>query len=79
MMAAFAELERDMMRERTMAGLAAARIQGRIGGRPTVMDDDMLAAARARRARGESPTQIAKALGISRLGCVKNSGQGLGG
>ncbi len=66
MMAAFAELERDMIHERTMAGLAAARAQGRTGGRPTVMDPDTLAAAQARAANGESPTQIAKALGISR-------------
>lgn len=66
MMAAFAELERDLNRERTMAGLAAARAQGRVGGRPRVMDPDKLAAARARRANGESPTQIAKALGVSR-------------
>ena len=66
MMAAFAELERDMIHERTMAGLAAAKAQGRNGGRPTVMDADKLAAARARRERGESPTQIARALGVSR-------------
>ena len=72
MMAAFAELERDMLRERTMAGLAAARAQGRTGGRPSVMDDDMLAAARARRAHGESPTQIAKALGISRASVYRH-------
>ena len=32
-----------------MAGLAAAKAQGRTGGRPTVMDADKLAAARARR------------------------------
>jgi DNA invertase Pin-like site-specific DNA recombinase len=49
-----------------MAGLAAARAQGRTGGRPTVMDPDKLAAARARRTRGESVTEIAKALGVSR-------------
>ena len=30
------------------------------------MDADKLAAAKARRKRGESPTQIARALGISR-------------
>ncbi len=66
MMAAFAELERDIIHERTMAGLVAARAQGKVGGRPTVMDADRLAAAKARRARGESPTQIAKALGVSR-------------
>jgi DNA invertase Pin-like site-specific DNA recombinase len=72
MMAAFAELERDMLRERTMAGLAAARAQARTGGRPSVMDGDTLAAARARRARGESPTQIAKALGISRASVYRH-------
>jgi DNA invertase Pin-like site-specific DNA recombinase len=72
MMAAFAELERDMIRERTMAGLAAARAQGRTGGRPTVMDADTLAAAQARRANGESPTQIAKALGVSRASIYRH-------
>lgn len=72
MMAAFAELERDMIHERTMAGLAAARAQGRTGGRPTVMDTDTLAAARARRANGESPTQIAKALGVSRASIYRH-------
>ncbi len=66
MMAAFAELERDIIHERTMAGLAAARAQGRTGGRPTVMNTDKLAAAQARHANGESPTQIAKDLGVSR-------------
>ena len=65
-MTAFGELERSMNHQRTMAGLDAARAQGRVGGRPKAMDDDKLAAARARQARGESPTQIAKALGISR-------------
>ena len=74
MMAAFAELERDIIHERTMAGLAAARAQGKVGGRPTVMDPDKLAAARARRARGESPTQIAKALGISRASVYRHLG-----
>ena len=66
MTTAFAELERDMNHERTMAGLEAARRQGWVGGRPRVMDADTLAAAKARRGAGQSPTQIAKALGISR-------------
>ena len=72
MMAAFAELERDLIHERTMAGLAAARAQGRRGGRPTVMNGDRLAAAQARRASGESPTQIAKALGVSRASVYRH-------
>src|SRR5690625_6378805 len=58
MMAAFAELERDLNRERTMAGLAAARAQGRVGGRPRVMDPDKLAAARARRAKDRKSTRL---------------------
>jgi DNA invertase Pin-like site-specific DNA recombinase len=72
MMAAFAELERDINHERTMAGLAAAKAQGNLGGRPTVMDADKLAAAKARRARGESPTEIAKALGVSRASVYRH-------
>ena len=72
MMAAFAELKRDIIHERTMAGLAAAKAQGRTGGRPTVMDADKLAAARARRERGESPAKIAKALGVSRASIYRH-------
>lgn len=66
MMVAFAELERDMIVERTRAGLDAAKAQGRTGGRPTVMSADTLAAAKARKTKGESVTVIAKALGVSR-------------
>ncbi len=72
MMAAFAELEQDIIHERTMADLAAAKAQGRTGGRPTVMDADKLAAARARRARGESPATIARALGVSRASIYRH-------
>ena len=73
-MAAFAELDPDIIHERTMAGLKAARAQGKVGGRPTIMDPDKLAAGRARQARGESPTQIAKALGVSRASVYRHLG-----
>ncbi|MFD0379758.1 recombinase family protein [Streptomyces sp. NPDC127112] len=63
---AMAEFERSLIKDRTRAGLDAARAQGRMGGRPAVMDADKLAAAKARRAKGESVTAIAKALGVSR-------------
>lgn len=33
LLASFAEFERDLIRERTLAGLAAARARGRVGGR----------------------------------------------
>jgi len=72
MTAAFGEVERDIVLERTMAGLAAARGQGRAGGRPTVMDADKPAPAPARRTNGESATSIAKALGVSRAGIYRH-------
>ncbi|WP_149184949.1 recombinase family protein [Streptomyces sp. TRM49041] len=64
--AAMAEFERSLIRDRTKAGLEAAKALGRTGGRPTVITDDLVAAATARRANGESVTAIAKALGVSR-------------
>lgn len=36
---ALAEFERDIIRERTQAGLAAARARGKQGGRPTILDE----------------------------------------
>src|SRR5712692_4052608 len=61
-----AEMERDLIRERTLDGLRAAQAQGRRGGRPAAVDDDVLAIARARRERGESVTAIARHLKIGR-------------
>jgi len=37
---ALAEFERDLIRERTQAGLAAARVRGRLGGRPKSLKPD---------------------------------------
>ena len=39
MFAAFAEFERDIIRERTLAGLAAARTRGRKGGRKKIISE----------------------------------------
>ena len=44
---ALAEFERSIIRERSLAGLAAARAKGRVGGRPRALNDNDLAAARA--------------------------------
>ena len=38
--ATLAEFERDLIRERTQAGLSAARARGRQGGRPPALSDD---------------------------------------
>jgi len=67
MVAAMAtEMERDLIRERALDGLRAAQAQGRRGGRPAVVNDDVLAVARARQSRGESVTAIACHLKIAR-------------
>jgi DNA invertase Pin-like site-specific DNA recombinase len=65
-MAAFAQLERDTMIERTRAGLAAAAANGRKGGRPRKVDDADAAKARQLRGKGVSAPDIAKMLGCSR-------------
>jgi DNA invertase Pin-like site-specific DNA recombinase len=61
-----AEMERDLIRERTLDGLRAAQAQGRRGGRPAAVTDDLLAIARARRERGEPVTAIARHMKIGR-------------
>lgn len=64
---ALAEFERDLIRERTAAGLAAARARGRVGGRPTVWTPDKAKAAQAMQVTGEHDVaSIARALGVSR-------------
>lgn len=67
-----AEVERDLIRERTRDGLAAAAAQGRKGGRPEALDPDDLAVAQARRARGESVTAIAAHLKVGVPRCIEH-------
>ena len=73
--ASLAQFERELIRERTMAGLAAARARGRIGGRPTVWTEDKLRTARAMRESGDyDVTSIAKVLGVSRASVYRALG-----
>jgi DNA invertase Pin-like site-specific DNA recombinase len=74
-LAVAAEVEREGIREKTLEGLDTAARKGNHGGRPSVMDDDKLAIARARHAKGESVTAIAKALGISRATLYRHIGE----
>ena len=65
--AALAEFERDIIRERTQAGLTAARARGRQGGRPKGRDVTKQAAVRSlSKDRSRSVTEICQMLGISR-------------
>ena len=64
--ATLAEFERDLIHERTMAGLAAARARGRTGGRPRLMTRAKLRTAMAMMAdRSNAATEVAEQLGIS--------------
>lgn len=65
MLAIFAELERSFIRERTRAGLASARAQGRVGGRPPKVNDAKHRQAQKLRDAGESIPDIARTLGVS--------------
>lgn len=65
-MAVLAQLRVSTIRENTMRGLAHARSQGRVGGRPTVMSPERTAAALAMREQGHSIVHIAKVLGVSK-------------
>lgn len=62
---AFAEMERDRIRERTRAGLDAARAQGLVGGRKRAIDDKKLAKARLLLAGGTPPKEVAETLRVS--------------
>jgi DNA invertase Pin-like site-specific DNA recombinase len=56
--AAMAETERENIREATLEGLDAAARNGKTGGRPAVITDDMLHTVLRRQAAGESVEQI---------------------
>lgn len=73
--ASLAEFEREIIRERTMAGLEAARARGRKGGRPSGLSKDALAKATSAKIlyqSGEKTVkEIAQGLGISRATCYR--------
>jgi DNA invertase Pin-like site-specific DNA recombinase len=68
LMGALAEFERDLIRERTNAGLAAARARGRVGGRPRKLKTNGKVALAQRMFADQSHSipEICAALGISR-------------
>jgi DNA invertase Pin-like site-specific DNA recombinase len=64
---ALAEFERELIRERTQAGLAAARARGRRGGRPRVMTAEKLQVARSMyESKNHTLAAIAATVGVSR-------------
>ncbi|MET3164621.1 UNVERIFIED_ORG: DNA invertase Pin-like site-specific DNA recombinase [Arthrobacter sp. UYEF10] len=64
-MASLAQVERELMVERTQAGLRAAREQGRVGGRQRIMTDSKIRSARKLLCEGTPLKEVAKNLGVS--------------
>jgi DNA invertase Pin-like site-specific DNA recombinase len=65
--AALAEFERNLIRERTQAGLVAARARGRKGGRPKVLDENkQVLAVKLYEEKKHTVEQICKMMGISK-------------
>lgn len=71
---AVAEFERDLLRERTAAGVEAARERGRVGGRPPAITPEQLDHARRLLASEPEPTvaAVARTLGVKRPTLVRH-------
>lgn len=73
MVGAFAQFERDVIRERTLAGMQAARRQGKKLGRPPLISEDQW--VKAKELMGEptnmGASDVAKLLGVSRQAIYK--------
>lgn len=64
--AAVAEFERDLVVERTQAGLARAKAQGKRLGRPNSLTTEQQDVIRVRRSKGDSLGTLAKEFSVSR-------------
>ena len=75
MVGAFSEFERDIMVERTRAGLQAARARGRLGGRPKGLSKEAISKAKAIKTlydkKEKTMEEIAKDMGLSRTTCYR--------
>lgn len=64
--ASLAEFERNLIRERTLAGLSAARSRGRLGGRPGIEKTKINAAIQLYHKKELTINEICKTIGISK-------------
>ncbi len=64
-LAAVAQFERDLIRERTHAGLARARGEGRVGGRRLVLNDDQQKQILSRLENGDSVRSLARLFAVA--------------
>lgn len=70
---ALAEFELSIIRQRTRAGLEAARARGRIGGRPAKMNDEGIRHAK-KLMQDTSAAKVAQLLGVSRATLYRHLG-----
>lgn len=75
---ALSEFERDLITERTRAGLAAARARGRVGGRPTVWTQEKRDEAQRMLSEGRSVSVVAQVLEVSRASVYRAAGNPIG-
>lgn len=71
MLAAFAEFERELIKERQREGIAIAKAAGKYSGRRKITDE-LIAEAKARTEKGEPLSRVAKYLKVSRETLYKN-------
>ena len=64
-MASLAQMERELLVERTKAGLVAARARGRLGGRKPKMTNSKVESAKQLLSSGMHPKDVASNLGVS--------------
>jgi DNA invertase Pin-like site-specific DNA recombinase len=72
MLAAIAEFETDLRKERQLEGIAKAKQEGRYKGRPVTVDAE---AIRSALAAGETPTAVAARLGVARSTVYRSKSQ----
>ena len=71
MMGAFAEFERNIIRQRQAEGIARAKVRGVYKGRKKTIDDNRI---RKMKAEGHSVTEIAELVGVSRMTVYRSLG-----
>jgi len=75
---ALAQFEREIIRDRTVAGLTAARARGRVGGRPSKLSVEQVRQARRMYdARELTVEQIGAVLGVSRTSIYRALGKAM--
>lgn len=70
MLAAVAEMERDLLVERTQAGLARAKAEGKTLGRPSKTTPEQRAEIIRRLGAGDSVSALARLYGVSRASII---------